>query len=506
MYFFKYLNIRTLFFAIIVLAFLAKIIALAALPDAAYTDGLYHLQVSKQIAASGSIPADAPLPLFHLIYANIIILTGLQILPPLTKLLPALLTLIYFLLSFLLLKRLFKEKWIFAFAFLAVSSYMLVFGSVNYVGPISAILVLFCLYIFLRLAESKSKTYLLLLSISLPLLAISKLNGTLLVPVFFIATIFFLWKNKYSKKTIALFSVAAILLSSFWFVMNAITVDVSSYADVSNLEKTQGTLGHVPDEYYNPAGALYLSYLSFWNFPPFENLQNLLFKAPLTSSIPLEIIIALFIIAMLPVSLCLIYGFYILLKKKELVSWTILGLIAANHIISITSLIHYGIIDSRYLIPTLPLYSVLFVYGLLNLNQEIIKKIVLISFFFLGIYSFSYVAYTSFYFAGVYEDHYSLYEFIRTLPEGENVVAISQGRQIHFFSERLQDPLICQNTIHLLKNFQQCLQENNINYVATSCYRESGIFLERVDEMLQENKLQRIFSDERECNTVYELR
>jgi len=226
--------VKKIFFAIILLGIIVRIFYFVIIPEGSYNDALFHIDVSQQVIQNQSFdisPLNVPFvppPFYYSLFASFSILNFFEIGFLAIKIFPLIIEVFYLLFAFIVFKKLFKEKYYVPLAFFTIFPWGIRFSGINYVENISLLFVFSTIYFLLTLIEKKEIQFfsLIPLILSISALSLSKLNGTLLVPIFFLSSIYALNKNKVKNVTLILFSISTILLASFWYILNFLKLGV----------------------------------------------------------------------------------------------------------------------------------------------------------------------------------------------------------------------------------------------------------------------------------------
>ncbi|MFH1257101.1 MAG: hypothetical protein V1494_07480 [Candidatus Diapherotrites archaeon] len=499
---------RLLFLAI-VLGILARAIAFFFLPETAFTDALHHLVGARNIISSGALlPSNdftfysvVSSPLYYLITAGAFLFSALPFEFPFLRLLPLIFSALLLLLSYLFLKRLFPEKWLWGFAFMASIPWLVIYGALNYQDVLAAVFVLLSLYFLLLFGKTSSRSYLLLLALSLFALAVSKANAVVFLPFLVIFAFLEMHSKKFSWKHTAIFSLVLLLAAFFWLPLSA-----HNYQDVSEsfagretglaLESFSGRLSEL-----NPLSFTALSHAYIYGFPPIDSFSSLGF-----SFADPWLLLALFSLVVLPLTAAILFGAKKIFVGKDAflkncVYIAVIGLLFVVFI-TLTDPRSLGAIYTRYFIPAMPLLAVPFVAGVSAIKSDAFKKIVLASLVLFALFSLAYVSFTSLYYNGIAEKHAPLYEFSKSLPKDSKVFALREGRAIAFYAgvnfDRNEE-IIRESEA----DFYSYLKSNGFSHVVKSCYRDD-LSIEELDEMEGKGLLLEIFSDQ--CSAVYEVK
>jgi len=357
-------NQSRLLYAIIAIGIFARIFSLVVLPEATYADSFYHAMLSRDVMQYGTLDLplslwEVPPPLYYLLFSSVFLLSGFPITQFSIKILPLLFLALQVLLFFLISRRLFAENWKVPFSLFTLFPLAIRYGSVNYTENLAMIFVLASTYLILRLRRSQGHTVFSLLPLVAVLgaLSISKLNGTVLVPIFVFAVVYFLLKNRAKKRTIAIFLAAVLLISGLWFGMNLMKFGMldrfGGGEDIATAGRIQFDLfGRLP--YYASTAHLY-----FWDFPPLHSFQEIL---PMNYTLLLAAAV-LFSLVVLPLYLVLACGFRSLLIARRKYFFCALAALTAAIFSVIVISRTIDMWHSRLILPILPFIAILFGYG-----------------------------------------------------------------------------------------------------------------------------------------------
>lgn len=502
---FKALSLeKKLFLMVIVLALLVRVFALFVMPDAPQTDSLYHLSITKYVIQNGQLPLEGipemgvgklPVPLFYLITALPFIILPIPFNLLTVRIFPFIFSALQLVLSYLVLKELFPKKWFYGFALIAMHPLLITFGSFNYTETLASVCVLLAFFIFLRFVKTKENKYLLAMPFALALMALSKESATILVPVFFLAFLYKLWRQKQTMshwpEKIAYFSIASIILSSAWFIFSFFTTgsfNPSVSSGIANL-----SLGSTM---FSSLEALFLYPLKFnIAFWPWL-LENV-------SSLPFGINPGLAFIAFTLVTfplMCLIFFFLakaVHKKQKHSVLVLFCFLLSLFVVFSRSSKFVYG----RLLIPVLPLLAIPFSGYFEDLKANW-KKFFTLLFVLTAVYALAFSSMYAVYFSTDYNNHVPLYNFISDLPE-ESAIAIhpNKTRQIAFIAEK--EPVSFALFNGLEKDaLKTVLLEENVTHVADTCYKITWN-KDVLNQFESEGFLKNVYADN--CSNLYEV-
>ncbi|MBU0662298.1 hypothetical protein KJ891_02450 [Candidatus Micrarchaeota archaeon] len=501
-------NTRSLLYIIIALGILAHLFSLVILPEAAYADSFYHVMLSQDVMGRGTL--DLPLsqwavppPLYYLIFSSTFFLSGLPIDQYTIKILPFFFAAIQLLLFFLISRKIFAQNWLAPFALFSIFPLVIRYGSVNYTENLSLIFVLAGTCLILRLREhhaEKTALAMIPIAVSIAALSISKLNGTVLVPVLILAAVYFLYRNraaniKFSATSSALFFIAlALLLSGLWFGMNFLkfgTIDrFSGEQDIINTETAiSGILGNVP--YY-----LSIAYIQFWDFPPVQVF-------PPNAVLPMALLFALVV---LPLYIALKVGGYCLLVKRRKY---FLGALAFLTTAIFAAIVIGRTFDAtnwytRLIFPIVPFVAILFGYGWLELSKrKWLGRAVLLSLLLFSVYSLAFTSYTALFYANDHSDNSPLYTQIALLP-ADVTVAIKSNltKAVPFISGRAAIGKENRFDSASSPELYSSLRLAGVTHIATVC-RNDPWDKALLQELERAGKLREIFNEN--CSALYVL-
>ncbi|MFA4855180.1 MAG: hypothetical protein WC634_01160 [archaeon] len=500
-----------IFAAIIVLALFARIFVLFALPDTALTDSMYHLSITKYIVENHALPfygipeagvVGMPVPLFHILTAGFFVLFQLPVTLAFAKVFPAIFSFLQLLLSFLILRKLFPKNWVFGFAFVAISPLLVIFGAVNYLETLASVTVLLCFFVYWCYVETGRKIFLVAMPLALMLLAISKENATVLVPVFFV---FFLYEiiRKMPSKGLgriawtAGFAIASVLLCSAWFAVNFAATGSLGSAFAAGAGSMAAVL-QVPvgfeSIFFYP-----LNFNSgFWFFLP-QGFES----APF--GISQELAFAAFTLVSFPVLMLVFFGLakgLLAGKEPRFKAFLLLGLCLA---VSLGVLFLRGqrFVHGRMLLPVLPLLGIAFSCAFAEIKSANWKRFLAAVFMLFALYSAAFSSLYAMHFNEDYNSHAPLYQFVKELPEG-SIVAIhaNKVRQIESISGKETVPYPKFAGLEPNQLYSK-LVELNVTHLAETCYKNpwDKVIL---DELESQGLIAIVFSDS--CSTLYDVK
>ena len=494
---FRNSSFSKLLILVIVLGIAAKFISFLLLPESAYNDAIYHLNLIKEVVAQQtfSLNTDVPPPLFHAASAALFSFSGLAFDSFAIKLFPLVLLFLQLIFGFLLMRKIFPENPLPGFAFLVIYPWLTRFGGINYPEALAVVGVMATLLLLLKMREQKNSNplYAFALAVSISVISLSKLNGTILVPVFFLAALYVLWKNNNSAKSIVTFAVIAILLSSFWFGLNFIKFgqfDQHLKGDVTNFgEGTGFSLQSI-------ASNLQGYYLYFFDFPAEAAFSSVSFLAGIAPVIPAVI----FAIVVLPLFALLLFGAKKLFEKDKFLALLIFSAILLAFIPIVQRTAYY-----RLIIPAVPLLAILFGFGF-NAVKGHFRTIALVSLVLFAAYSFAYTSYSAYQFNNALSPNDLLYEKISELPNDAKVlISANRSRDVEFFAGRTSMGADTGTPEFLVSNpadFYNAAKKAGITDIAVVCYKDP-FNKEMLQKLEQQNKISVLFS--KDCSKLYEV-
>ncbi|MFA4907578.1 MAG: glycosyltransferase family 39 protein, partial [archaeon] len=419
------------FWAVFFIGILARFVSFALLPEAAYTDALHHLMLSRDIILQQAFLLPnwiLPPPLMHALSASASILAGLSLEFPFVRAIPIIVTVAFLLSCYLLFRKLFgNENFIIPLSFIVVFPWLVRYGTVNYAENLALLLLVFSLYALLRFREAMRAEWLVLLAFLVPAFALTKLNATLLAPLLFILVLVSAFRKKIPLKWIALFAIIAIALSAFWFVSTHNAFGYWSELDASRpVEGAEfQSRGSITPQ------SLFLSHLSLYDFPPTESFRNI----PQLSGLPVVPLQALFFLLTIPLTLAMLWGFFRAMKSPHgrklhlmlgIMALALIGLSVWNRV--------NGVLYIRYLIPIIPLAAVFFCRGFVEMKSAKMKSVLALCFAVFAVYSLALTSVSAYYYAKNLEQSNGMIEFVKALPKDTKIFSQESGRAIAFYS------------------------------------------------------------------------
>jgi len=502
---------KKIFLLLVALAIAARIFTVFVLPDEALNDALVHLTIVQKFAETGVLPfAEYPtiLPLFYYAAAPLFILLGLPINASTAFILPLVITIAQLLIAFVLFKELFPKQWFLGLAFVAAQPLLIIYGAVNYTGPLATVFVLLATYLLVKYVKTSHSGFLIALPFAIAGIALSKLNATILVPAFFIAGVAWLWKSracvKLGNRKLVYFVVATFLLSTYFFALMFLGNGQLFGAEISGISSAPSGLA----EKFTPLDAVLLPFyfnFAFWYFPTADLLGNTLIA---------DVAPAFFTLFSFPLLLLVFYGFGVGLKSKSTGRKQLFWFLALVFILALVPLLarqRRGIYI-RMLLPALPLLGIAFSQGWIALKEKFsnsnlpVGKILLLLFSLVVLYSVALSSYSAIYFNESFQKHKPLYDYISTLPEDAAVIIHSNKfRAVEFFGQRQGfgfDETVLLEGAETAVEVYEVLKKNGITHLAATCYKnpwEEELIL----ELFERGYLKTVYSDD--CSTLYKI-
>jgi len=499
---------KKIFIAIIALAIFARIFILFAMPDAPLTDTLYHLTISRFIVENHALPFNGipnmvrnmPVPLYHVVIAIPFAILPIELNISTARVFPFIFSAIQLLLSFILLKKLFPKNWFAGFAFVAIQPLLLIYGALNYVETFASSFVLLSFIVYWKFVETGKKHYLLAMPFVLAGMAMSKETATILVPIFFLAFLFEIWKQKpkqLSQKWIAFtayFVFASVLLSSAWFAINFLAI--GGFGAIAEAGVGQVTVGTSAPFSLQSSFLYPLEFnTAFWSFLP-----QAFASSPL--GISLEIAFTIFSIVTLPVLAFIFYGMIkgsFKLEKPSIVllSCFVLAMLSILLISPKSSVIYI-----RILVPLLPLFGIAVCTGFKHFKSPKKRTILIALFAMAALYSIAFISLYAMHFNQEYNNHLPLYNFIKELPDG-SIIAVHEEkkRQVYFIGEK---EFASHAWFYKMnkEEMQEAFDARDVSHIAKTC-SQNPWDVEIMDSFLEEGYLQQVYQDS--CSTLYKI-
>jgi 4-amino-4-deoxy-L-arabinose transferase-like glycosyltransferase len=551
---------------LVAIVLLARIFTAITLPDTAYTDTLYHLAISKEIANTGTMPFHSsanelvfqgisgalPPPFFHVVVADFFVISGTSLSFDLIAFFPIVVVLLELAIIFLICRQFFaghkkgSSIVLLAFLFAAIQPVFGIYSSVNYPDSIATLFVLFSFYLIMKFDATKNPAFLFLLPFSISAAVLSKLTATILLPVFLAAIIYCCVKSniKHAKKIAAIAVILTIVLSGFWFFADFQRSSAehpewgffqklfpSNSAEVSDI--ADSTISFESSPLKSPVDFIVQFNESFWFFLPVQFQSNI----PFMFGIPMPVLIALFTIITLPLLAVALYGFVLLIAKREKYWLLILLLLLFGAVPFVERL--QSRISIRMLLVLLPFFGIFFARGLLGLKSNnstvfkqwnilpaknhatefirwflailkkpVVEKIVLALLVLAVVYSAGFMIFTALYYEKSLAEARPAYEFIKTLPDDSRILAQRHFvRHIIFFTghdaNRDWNEYAKMNPEEFYSLLSKLKKESHVDYLLSTCsknpWNPASLGL-----LEKEGKLSIVF--ESACSKVHEIK
>jgi hypothetical protein len=485
---------RKLFIAIMVLAIAARLFALAYMPDPAMSDSLHHLTISRYIIQNRALPFEGipgtgveamPPPLYHLIVAIPFMLLPLSLTLETVRVFPIIFSALQVLLTFLVTRKLFPKYWHIGLAFAAFHPLLVIFGAVNMPDTLASVFVLLSFYLYLKFRENPSKKILFIAPFSLAAMVLSKENAALVLPAFFLAFLFEVWRarTKDLKKASVFFLVATVVLSSL-FVPFVPTGAIQP----SEFEQ--------PKLFLESAVLLPLNFnASFWFF-----LEQGFSGTPF--GISKEIAFVAFSLVTFPITFFLLFGLLKAALKRQAYALLLLACLALSSVLLL--LRSEWTIYSRMLIPIMPLLGLGLCQSFKDFSVKNWRRLFLIFFSLTALYCLAFSSLYVNHFWQDHEDHVPLYNHLKELP-GESVIALhpNKARAIAFITGK---QYVSYSEFYSLAGAEETfakLKELNVTHLASTCYKQQWD-QQVLKQLEQGEKLGTVYQDS--CSTLYQVR
>ena len=197
---------KNILILIILISIIFRIFSILVVPEPAYNDAVYHLELAKDFMDGAAITKETPPFGYHLILAGFYSATNFPMEWPFVKIVPLILFLAQAAIVFLLFRKVFPKYFEIPLIFFISFPWAVRIGSVNMVDSFAVFAVLLATYaIYSFMTEKKQqnqKWWIFLACISFVLIAFSKMNALFVSPALLLLFIFLLWKKIGWKKAI----------------------------------------------------------------------------------------------------------------------------------------------------------------------------------------------------------------------------------------------------------------------------------------------------------------
>lgn len=495
-------DLGKIFLAILIIGIIARVFTLAVLPESALVDALYHISVAEKIAAEQAVPLIDRVvisPLYYVFSASLHIISNFPFEMPFVRIIPIFITIVFFACAFLLFRKLFPKNYIVPLAFSSIFPWLVRYGAVNYIDVLSAALLCFILYLFLIIKEGKTGIkYAVISALAVSAFVLLKLNTIALWPIIFIAFIWLFAKNKNSRLNAAAFAVIALALSGAWLA----SASSQGYGTEVTLKPEAVATYTAEMGIAGIANSVFVSHLSFYDFPPPESFSYI----PLLANLPVSALQIIFTIIALPITIAILLGLWIMWKRRSAINIFILLLILAAILFMLVmsyaepARLRGGLMYVRYLIAVMPLFGIAFAYGLDSLKGKA-KTIAIIAFALFAVYAFAYAGISSLFYANVYEKHSGLFEFAKSLPESAKLHSKESGKALVFYSNVQAGEIAGIYDMQAGEIYSKLTGEK-FTHIAISCYRNEWAE-GQINGLVQAGLVKEIYKDD--CASVYEL-
>ncbi len=492
-------TVKKIFFAIIVLSAIVRVYYFFVLPEGAYNDSLYHLNIVGKILGQKTFSLqgiDVPPPFYYSVFASLLSQSHLGLNSFTAKIFPFAIELLSLILAFVVFKKMFNENYFVPLAFFSVFPWVVRFSGINYAENLSVVFVLSSLYFLLNLKEKKEtglfSIFPLIFSISA--LSLTKLNAAILVPVFFLAALYLLYMSKASLKVLGAFSILAITLSGFWFFSNLLqfgVIDQHIKSDAVNFGPSTGFSAN------SIIQNLLFYFLYFFDFPN----QSAFEPGGFLWKLDFLLLSAVFFAIVLPLFFLIIFGVKKMAFQKNIVNIAVLLMVLVSFIPIIQRTAYY-----RLIIPVVPLISIVFARGFFDTKNSKLKSMALVSFVLFSFYSMALVSVSAYEFSNAYSKHSNLFAEISKLDNSSLVLVNSNmQRQVNLFSGKKafgMTPNEQRLNTKTSSDFYNSFKEYGITHIAKTCYKDT-LNQSFLGQLVQSGKLQKIYSDN--CGAIYRV-
>lgn len=492
----KRLGDLRLFWAVFFAGIFARLVSFAILPESAYTDALHHLLLSRDVIAQQTISLPnwiLPPPLMHALVSSASILAGLPVEFPFVRFIPVVLTIAFLLSCYLLFRKMFEKNFIIPLSFAAIFPWLVRYQTVNYAEDFALVLLVFSLYLVLRLRETKSAAWLACLAFVVPAFALTKLNAAILFPLVFLLVIVSASRKKIPFKWIAFFIVLSILLSGFWFYSTRERFGYWTELDATRPEGEMQFSSGGPITPYS----LFLSHLSLYDFPPLEWFERTMVTG---SSGILPLWQSAFFLVMFPITIAILLGAFCSLRSKHSGKFhAMLALMALCLIVLSAINTVDGVFYVRYFIPVIPVFAVFFSRGFIDLKNAKFKAVLMCAFALFALYSLVMTSASAYQYSKNFEGTRGMLDFVSGLPQEAKIFSQESGRAIGFYSGK---DFGFDTGVYSLPpgNAIAKIKFLGFTHIAISCYRP-GFPKQLLVSLESEGFIKRIYNDS--CSIVY---
>jgi hypothetical protein len=488
----------------VILSILFRIFSIFVVPEPAYNDSIYHLEIAQELMSSGQITKEMPPFLYHLILAGFFGITGLSIQWPFVKIIPLIVTITQIVIAYLLFKQLFPKNYCIPLLFFTAFPWAVRIGSVNMPDSFSILTVLlftFCFYFLTKSFEKKeSLKWSFLTTITFVLMAFSKTNVIFILPILLLGFAMILKKKLGNAKAIIITIIAG--LFSVSFIIISLTAPASTIpllaGDISSVRSIPlPRLDLITPQFFP------ISFATFFDFPA----QSAFSKINLLKSIPYEISLSLFILLMIPLGWAILSGTkdtankifqqgigY--LRNENNIFWITVILAFLVSFYPGLTIIRQDMLYVRYMLPALP-FVALIIANAFNNSREEVKKIIFLSLIIFSIYSFAMTSTSAINYQNIQQRNSPLYEFINESNDINSLISMENARALRYYtnSQVIQIPMDKLTIDELIAKYP------DMEYVAILCYNET--IPDTITDIFSSEKAQIIF--EQDCTKLIKI-
>jgi hypothetical protein len=490
--------LKKILFAVFVAAIIFRFFSIIVVPEPAYNDAVYHLELAQSLMNHEQLTKDTPPFLYHLLLAGFFGITGLSMQWPFVKVIPALVMLVQVGMAYLLFKKVFPKNYLIPAIFFTSFPWLIRMGSVNMVESFSVMTVVAFLYFFYNMINEKEKKrelfFALLTVFSFLLMAMSKTNAIFILPVLLLGFGFFALKKFGAKKAVPLFLTALLFSASFIIISSSLPAGNSA-----------SSIRELPLPRIDAMSPMFIpkSFAAFFDFPHESSFS----KIPLLQMFPYLPVLIVFILLMIPLGLMLLKGIYLplneflkgkeMLKDKNKLFWVFVAIALIVSIYPSLTIIRESEIYARYLLPGVP-FAALLLGRAFEESKEKIKKIVLVSLIVLAVFSFASTSLSALYYYDIQQKNTPLYAYLNSVDSFDSVFSKHNSRAIRYYTNK-ETVEIQEKTITI----DEILDEYGwqTKYAALTCYNED--LFTTIKDIDDESKQTIIFQSG--CAKVIEL-
>jgi len=506
-------NKTKILLAIFFLALIFRIFSIVVVPEPAYNDSVYHLEVAQQFMQGNFPTQETPPFLYHIILAGFFGFTGLPMVWPFVKVIPLLVALLQIGIAFLLFKKVFPKSYLIPTIFFVSFPWIVRMGSVNMVDSFSVLAVVVFAYFAYRLAESTtsklSMRYALLSALSFLPMAFSKTNVIFIIPFMLICFGLLLREKLGVKKALPLFVFAIVFGASFVLISATLP-----FGSANPLESGAPSIRNLPLPQLNLINFEFFpkSFAVFFDFPHESSFD----KMPILGSLPYFPVLVIFILILLPLGFLIIKGAYVsakraitfakslFLKTKEKRSdfamtlfWLMALLCFLASIYPSLTAIRESEIYVRYLLPALPFIALL--VGLAYERSSVrLRQVALVSILLFAFYSFAMTSTSAMFYYNVQQKNMPLYDYLNASSDIPSIISMLNSRALRYYTNKevITLPMGTYALDEIIHDYG-----GESKYFAISCYNED--LMTSIPELQSSPKVQTVF--ENGCTKVLKI-